>query len=293
MLNNKISKYIIIFMIFFMSFIIDVNAEHIVDFSKKGSIEITLEEQEENKGISGAEITIYKIADAKSENSNLVFEYIEQLKECSVDLKKLDEPSAASEISKCITMDVPKYIGTTNDLGIIKFNRLDLGIYLILQTKQVEKYSSIEPFLALIPIDEENKWTYDIKAIPKTEIFKVIDITVRKAWNVDLKYFEKLPEKVTIELYRGEIFIDRIYLSDQNNWQHTWNNLIKSDNYQVKEVDIPEGYTPSYKKQEYIFTVTNSDKLPNTGQMHYPIIILSVLGMMLIVLGYVEQKKGN
>ena len=78
MLNNKISKYIIIFMIFFMSFVIDVNAQHIVDFSKKGSIEITLEEQEENKGISGVEITIYKIADAKSENNNLVFEYIEQ-----------------------------------------------------------------------------------------------------------------------------------------------------------------------------------------------------------------------
>ena len=47
-----------------------------IDFNSKGSIEITLNEKTDNEKIEGAEILLYKVADAKSENHNLMFEYI-------------------------------------------------------------------------------------------------------------------------------------------------------------------------------------------------------------------------
>ena len=58
-----------------------------------------------------------------------------------------------------------------------------------------------------------------------------------------------------------------------------------SDKYHVKEVNIPKGYTPSYKENNYLFTVINTDTLATTGQIFYPIIILSILGIILILTG--------
>ena len=101
MLNKKI-KYLTISIFLFMMFASTAYADNIVDFSKKGSIEITLQESKENKGISNAEITIYKIADATSKNYNLAFDYVEELNTCDVSLENLEEPSLSEEISKCI-----------------------------------------------------------------------------------------------------------------------------------------------------------------------------------------------
>jgi len=291
MLNKKI-KYLTISIFLFMMFASTAYADNIVDFSKKGSIEITLQESKENKGISNAEITIYKIADATSKNYNLAFDYVEELNTCDVSLENLEEPSLSEEISKCINEDTPSIVDYTNESGYVKFNNLDLGLYLVTQSNKVEGYSTIDSFLVMTPKVEENKWIYDITATPKTDIYRVIDLIVKKVWNTD-KDIEKLPEKVTIELYKGNELIDTVILNKENDWTHTWKDLEKSDKYIVKEINIPEGYTPSYKKQEYVYTVTNTDTLPNTGQIYYPIIILSITGMAFIFMGFVEQRKGN
>ena len=72
-----------------------------VDFDKKGSIEITLLEKQENTKIDGAEITIYKVANATEENYNLAFEYVNELSNCNVSLKELDTDNISEEINKC------------------------------------------------------------------------------------------------------------------------------------------------------------------------------------------------
>ena len=64
-----------------------------------------------------------------------------------------------------------------------------------------------------------------------------------------------------------------------------------SDKYSVKEINVPKGYTPSYKVNNYVFTVTNTDTLPFTGQIFYPIIILSTLGIVLILTGVRIMKN--
>ena len=58
-----------------------------------------------------------------------------------------------------------------------------------------------------------------------------------------------------------------------------------SDKYNVKEINVPKGYTPSYKVDDYLFTITNTDTLAQTGQIFYPIIIFLFLGIILILTG--------
>lgn len=278
-------NYLFIAIILFISLITDAKA-NTIDLSKKGSISITLKEKSENVLIDGAEITIYYVGDAGIKDNNLVFNKREELT-CDVSLDNLKDTKLVSNISKCINDNVIKYVGTTNN-GKVTFNNLNQGLYLVSQTKSVEGYSLIDSFLVAIPKVEDNKWVYDINALPKVDIYKVIDLVVEKKWNTISK---NIPKYVNIELYKGEELIDTIELSEENNWTYTFENIEKSDKYSIKEINIPKGFTPSYKVNEYIFTVTNSDILADTGQIFYPIIISFIAGFIFIVFGIKYIKE--
>lgn len=284
-------NYVFIIITLFFGFITMVDAkESIVDFSKKGSLEVILHEEEEDTYVEGAEITIYQIADAYNEGIKFSFKYTEQFSGCEASLEDMTKDGLTEDIAKCIKEDSIGITEVTNEEGKVKFDELPLGLYFVKQTNKVKGYSNIEPFLVHTPTSIDNSWTYDIVATPKTNIYKEIDLTVKKVWNTNIS---KVPPMVEIELYKGEELIDTIELSEENEWTHTWLDIEKSDKYQVKEINIPKGYKVTYSKEGYEFTVTNTDTLANTGQLFYSIIILAVLGIVFILFGVIELKKGN
>ena len=281
-------KYLIISIFLFLGLINPVYANNIIDFSNKGSIEITLMDNEDVVGIEGAEITIYKVANAVESNHNLVFEYVDELAGCGVNLTNLEVPTIAQDISECMPTDLTGLTDTTDVNGVVKFDNIDLGLYLVVQNNRVEGYSIIDSFLVMVPVEKENNWEYDIEALPKTDIYKVIDVTVIKKWNSN---GSKIPNSIEIALYKGEEIIDTVTLSKDNNWTYTWENIEKSESYKVLEVNVPDNYTVTYKQNEYTFTVINTDTLVNTGQIYFPIIILTVMGIVFIVLGLIQYKR--
>lgn len=284
-------NYVFIIITLFFGFITMVDAkESIVDFSKKGSIEVILHEEEEDTYVEGAEITIYQIADAYNEGIKFSFKYTDQFSGCEASLEDMTKDGLTEDIAKCIKEDSIGISEVTNEEGKVKFDELPLGLYFVKQTNKVKGYSNIESFLVHTPTSIDNSWTYDIVATPKTNIYKEIDLTVKKVWNTNIS---KVPPMVEIELYKGEELIDTIELSEENKWTHTWLDIEKSDKYQVKEINIPKGYKVTYSKEGYEFTVTNTDTLANTGQLFYSIIILAVLGIVFILFGAIELKKGN
>lgn len=284
-------NYVFIIITLFFGFITMVDAkESIVDFSKKGSLEVILHEEEEDTYVEGAEITIYQIADAYNEGIKFSFKYTEQFSGCEASLEDMTKDGLTEDIAKCIKEDSIGITEVTNEEGKVKFDELPLGLYFVKQTNKVKGYSNIEPFLVHTPTSIDNSWTYDIVATPKTNIYKEIDLTVKKVWNTNIS---EVPPMVEIELYKGEELIDTIELSEENKWTHTWLDIEKSDKYQVKEINIPKGYKVTYSKEGYEFTVTNTDTLANTGQLFYSIIILAVLGIVFILFGVIELKKGN
>lgn len=270
-----------------------VNAEentNIVDFTKKGSISVTLEDKENNKYIENAEISLYHIANAKEENYNLAFEYTESLKSCETELKNLTDTNLTKDISKCITNEIPSIKQNTDNNGTVRFENLALGLYLVIQTNQVEEYSTIDPFLVMIPKVEDNKYIYDLKANPKTEIYQVIDLEVVKVWNTT---DNNIPQSITIELYKEDILIDTITLNQDNNWSYKWERIAKSDEYKVLEINIPDGYTASYRQEGNKFIVTNTKTLVQTGMNFWIIEILTISGLILIITGIIFERKGN
>ena len=151
--------------------------DNIVDFTKKGTIIVSLINDETNL-VEGANIKIYKLADAYSSNGNLDFSYVSDLKECKNNIK---DNLLNEETLNCIysgNLDTKEEI--TNNHGMVSFDELDLGLYLIEQTNIVEGYSKIEPFLVYMPKNEENKWIYTIDATPKVDIIRLFNLTVKK-----------------------------------------------------------------------------------------------------------------
>lgn len=292
-------KKISLFLVVFLSLILNVNADtktnNLVDFNKKGSLEITLSEKEDNSKISGAEITIYKVADAKEKDYNLVFQYVDNFK-CSASLDNLESKELTNEINKCIDDNTISFKKVTNKDGKVTFNNLDLGLYVVKQTNKVKGYSQISPYLISIPKVLNNEWTYNIVSKPKTEILKLIDLSVTKVWNTknsNKNDKNNLPSYIEVALLKDEIEIDRVLLNSANDWKYTWEDMAKSDGYSVKEVKVPKGYTVSYQEIENGFIITNTTSLVQTGQLTYLVLIIGGLGLVLTISGILYNKKVN
>ena len=151
-----------------------------------------------------------------------------------------------------------------------------------------EGYSKIASFLVMIPENINNKWTYDIIAEPKTSIFEVMDLTIRKVWNNTIL---EITDKVTVSLLKGEDVIETVELNPDNNWTYTFENIEKSDDYSVLEVNVPTGYVATYQENNNIFTITNTDKLVQTGQNKILLLSLAIIGLILLIVGLLFEKR--
>lgn len=280
-------------LVFLLLISVNVKASEI-DFKKLGKVEITLKEKVENKLIDGAELTIYKVADAKEDNHNLVFEYVEELKSCEVSLKNLKEENLSEEINKCVSDKVVGKSKVTEN-GKVTFDNLELGLYLVRQTNKVDGYSKISPYLVMVPVSNDSKWNYEVVSNPKTDIIRVMDLSVKKVWatsvsNVNLS---NIPDYVEIALLNNGEVIDTIKLNEDNNWEYTWTDIEKSDAYTVKEINVPKGYTVTYQREDNTFIVTNTTTLVQTGNMPWLVGVFGGLGLILVLTSIVYTRVKN
>jgi hypothetical protein len=151
-------------------------------------------------------------------------------------------------------------------------------------------------------------------------------IKVLKIWkNVDNA---TKPDRITVELYKDNVLFDTAVLSKDNNWQTEWSGLKGSD-WIVVEKDVPAGYSVKIDQQQSRFVITNTYEsgqesttgktepstendqhttsgggtsepttdgrhekppIPNTGQSWWPVVLCSSLGMVLILLGFVNRR---
>lgn len=126
------------------------------------------------------------------------------------------------------------------------------------------------------------------KQTPPPPAADPVDLTVKKVWDDNGK---DRPDRVKMTLYNGEKAVDTVTLGSWNNWTHTWNDLDGSGSWQVLEVNIPKGYVPSYKYNNGVVTVTNTASLIQTGQISWPIPVLSGLGILLVAYGLMVLMK--
>lgn len=264
-----------------------------VEFNKLGSVEITLKSSDEGNVIKGAEISLYKVTDLSEENNHFAYNYTESFNKCDASLTNLEDKDLTNNILKCFNGNTNGIKKITDELGTTKFNNLSLGLYLVKETNTVEGFSNFEPYLIMIPKNINNKYVYDITSKPKSEIIKTSDYTVKKIWNTKNSNISNtsIPESIEVVLLKEDKEISKVVLNKSNNWTYTWNNLPKSDNYKVEELNIPKGYTATYDKEGTIFIITNTSTLVQTGQNTWITVITAFLGLTFITIAIFLKKN--
>lgn len=283
------------------------------EFDVSKDVEFTIDYQNEGKRLSNAEFDIYKVADV---DKDLNLESSKDFSKYPVDLTKLNQEAwndYALTLKGYVQSDgvEPVMRGTTDSNGIYK-TKLKAGLYLVIgKNLTLDNYIyESSPFLVLLPNVEKETgtWNYDVISKPKTtrreeKIIKEVSKKVIKIWKD--KGFENLrPKEIEIELLGNGKLRETIVLSEKNNWQHTWHKLDASVNWTLVEKGVDKGkYKVSISEEGDTFVVENTyippktppkkpkEPLPQTGQLWWPVYTLVGLGSIMIVLGFIQNRR--
>lgn len=255
---------------------------------KTGSINVTLVEPKEKLPITGAEFELHYVASAVlNEDLSLNFAYTGPFKGCDISFyeeklaEKLDAylPENAVAAEKLVT----------DDAGKAGSGELPFGMYLVKQVGSVDGLRQCAPFVVTIPVISGTDIVYAVDAMPKTELIWLTDIHIKKVWNADKT--TTIPQSVTVQLLHGEDVVETVILNKANNWQATCKDLPTSDSYSIKEVNVPKGFTATYTRKDFEFTVTNTPTLAQTGQLLWPIPLLAAMGLFFLLTGFLILRK--
>lgn len=238
---------------------------------------------------------------------------------------------------------VPTEAALSDATGKVAFGtdvKLTAGIYLLTGDKlEVGRYTyTPQTYLVALPnLDvETDEWVYDVTAAtnkygedydaPSTKVTR----SVKKVWD-DADSDVERPASVSVQLLRnGEVY-ETVKLDKDNDWQHTWSGLRKSDTWTLVEIDVPTDYTVLVTESGKTFTVTNTATvelppvdppigppidppvdppidppdvdvpdsdvpttgLPQTGMLWWPVQVLTVAGLLLFCVGWIDLKRGR
>ena len=148
----------------------------------------------------------------------------------------------------------------TDATGVVKFERLGIGKYRILETAAAPGYD-----INSIIFDHTNEFeinTGDTVGVTYNATNEKVKISkkVTKVWNDGNNQDRERPDSIQVELLADGVKIETVTLNEGNNWSHTWTGLPEKSAgqtivYTTKEINVP-GYTTTYSDDT--FTITNS-----------------------------------
>lgn len=147
---------------------------------------------------------------------------------------------------------------------------------------------------------------------------------VLKVW-ADKGHEKERPEEVVVQLLQDGKVYDTVTLNEANNWRYTWEELDNRCQWTMVEKEL-KGYTVTVTREGVTFVVTNTytedipdepapteptspstepdepvtpptqpgkpskPTLPDTGQLWWPVPVLTAVGLLLIVLGLLRRR---
>lgn len=279
-------------------------AKDVIDISQKTSLGI-------NYVIEGASFEIYQIGKVNGDGS---FEISEMYEKYGVSIDPDNIEKSAATLAAYIKKDsIQPNATTVSDVnGYASFNNLDTGVYLVLseRIKKDNIYYNPSAVVVTLPFILESRYVYDaiadMKYETEEEIIQLIDYKVMKVWD-DENSIER-PDKINIVLLRDGEEYDTVELNQNNNWQYTFKDLSNEYIWDVVEEKVPENYKVTIEKENNIVILTNTkdkkseepdkpsnpdniNKAPDTGQLWWPVPILSLGGLFLVIAGVIQRKK--
>lgn len=266
-----------------------------VDLSKKGSITVTLRDSKTDAAVAGGRLTLYQVASVKKQNANLNFVYTNGFEDCGVVLGDLSESDLAAELEAKRTSASKGQTVTVDSDGKAEFTGLPLGLYLVVQSTASTGYEKINPFIVSVPYLEGDRYLYDVDALPKVgtltpttppdvpEVPEVPEEPEKPETpeTPDKPETPETPDTPTVPEAPDEPTDDRLNPPNPDN-PDGWVKDGRPDKNGPPNPDNPDGWVKDGRPTKV---------LPQTGQLNWPIPVLTGAGALLLAAGVVLRKK--
>lgn len=185
------------------------------------------------------------------------------------------------------------------------------GLYLVLGERHIQngKRYDAAPILITLPAREQagNGFVYDARVAAKFDVSDTPDSAtterrVLKVWE-DKGHEKQRPKEVIVQLLCDGMVYDTVSLNEANNWRHTWTQLLERHTWTVVEKEM-KNYTVEVTREGTAFVVTNTidanapvdtppgpEKLPQTGQLWWPVPVLITVGLVFIIAGVLRRRE--
>lgn len=285
--------------------------------NEKGSITLTLEDPETEKPLSGVTFRLYFFAKAYKSGGGVRYEMIPPYDESGLEADNPEDSSLPVHLTYfAFTNSQPYTEKSTDEKGILVFENLIPGLYLVVPMQSSEDSHTSSPFVVSVPgYDSEKKeWEYNIDASPKisdgegNEGDSETYLSVVKKWKTNSSH----PESITVVLLRDFQEYVKVELNAGNNWYYRFDNLPENHIWNVVEESVPDGYKVYYEASSNTVTIINKsedfqeegttkpsegeteeDKLVQTGQLNWPVPICAISGLVIFSIGWAVLNFGR
>lgn len=229
---------------------------------QRGSITLHITSSATGEPLDGTVFRLYFIARAEFVGEDVRYEFVKPYDKANISLDNLQDSYLPVHLAGfAVTGNLPCVEKTAGKDGVIVYDNLEPGLYLLLPYGNFDGYYTPVPFIINIPEFDSGKqiWEYDIVATPKMlRIDGDADtlttyVSVRKEWETQGEH----PDSVTVVLLRDLEEYARVELNESNNWQHRWNSLPKNHIWNAVEIQVPDGYEVSYETSSNTVTIIN------------------------------------
>lgn len=227
-----------------------------------GSIHVNLYDSTNNKALSGGELTVYRVAEVQRKNGNLSFEYCGDFDGCAIELGDLTDSTLAGQLQEYLSDNAEGTVREVDANGNVNFDDLELGLYLVVQTKASKGYKPVNSFLVSLPMAEDGEWNYEVDASPKVGAYTPEPETPPSPPDT--------PDKPDKPVSPGN--------PDNPVSPGTPDNPVAPGS---PDNPVLPGHPDN--------PVMNG--LPQTGQLNWPIPMMAVSGMLLFAYGWVADRK--
>lgn len=227
-----------------------------------GSIHVNLYDSTNNKALSGGELTVYRVAEVQRKNGNLSFEYCGDFDGCAIELGDLTDSTLAGQLQEYLSDNAEGTVREVDANGNVNFDDLELGLYLVVQTKASKGYKPVNSFLVSLPMAEDGEWNYEVDASPKVGAYT--------------------PEPETPPFPPNK--------PDKPNTPDTPENPDNPVAPGTPDSPVAPGspdnpVLPGHPNNPVM------NGLPQTGQLNWPIPVMAISGMLLFAFGWATDRK--
>lgn len=151
-----------------------VSAVEVPDLTRKGSITVTMHAKKDNMDVivPGGTLTLYRVGKIYEDDGNYSFILTGDFVDCGESFGDIQSPELASRLAEYAEKNA-KNKGETEKVsaeGIVTFEKLDLGLYLIVQYEAASGYNKANPFLVSLPQMKNSEDSYNVDASPKVNV---------------------------------------------------------------------------------------------------------------------------